>query len=123
MSGRIEGKTEATPQKVYKLINNKLMQMGMSARTSALKEEILHYPRLDTILMVEEYIQEHSGEFNRQGLWEHLPKKVMYQTYRVILDYLENQGKITYDAEGWIVWTWNPELLAKYLARGDLRVR
>lgn len=88
-----------------------------------MKARVLHYPRLDTILMVEKFIQEHSGEFGKQGVWEHLPKKVMYQTYRVILDYLESQGKITYDREGSIVWTWNPELLAKYLARGDLHIR
>lgn len=88
-----------------------------------MQQKVLHYPKLDTILMVEEFIRKRSGEFNRQGLWEHLPRKVMYQTYRVILDYLEKLGKVTYDREEHVVWTWNPELLVKYLAREDLRVR
>lgn len=90
---------------------------------TSLEKEIRHYPRLDTILMVEEFIRNHSGEFKKRALWEHLPKRMMYQTYRVILDYLEKLGKITCDKEGWVVWTWNPELLVKYLAREDLRVR
>ena len=44
-------------------------------------KEILHYPRLDTVIMVEEFIREHSGEYRKKALWENLPKKMMYQTY------------------------------------------
>jgi hypothetical protein len=33
-----------------------------------MRQKVLHYPKLDTILMVEEFIQKRSGEFNRQGL-------------------------------------------------------
>ncbi len=31
---------------------------------------ILRYPRLDTVLMAEEFIKEHDGEFKRKELWE-----------------------------------------------------
>lgn len=86
-------------------------------------KEILHYPQLDTVLMVEEFIRKHSGEFKKTELWNALPKKVMYQTFNVIFNYLEESGKITVDREGKIAWIWNPELVKKYLSREDLVIR
>ncbi len=81
---------------------------------------ILRYPRLDTVLMVEEFIKEHDGEFKKRKLWESLPKKMMYQTFCVIIDYLSYSGKISIDAEGKIGWIYYPELARKYYARKDL---
>ncbi|MFH1256742.1 MAG: hypothetical protein V1494_05635 [Candidatus Diapherotrites archaeon] len=81
---------------------------------------ILHYPRLDTVLMVEKFIKENSGEFKKRKLWESLPKKTMYQTYCVIINYLFESGKIGMDGEGHIAWIWNPELVKKYVDRKDL---
>lgn len=88
-----------------------------------MEKEILHYPRLDTVLMVEEFIKEHSGEFKKRSLWEHLPKKMMYQTFQVAYDYLLKSNKIVVDKEGKIVWIWNPELVKKYLSKPELWVR
>lgn len=65
---------------------------------------ILHYPQLDTVLMVERYIHKHSGEFKKKALWQHLPKKMMYQTYCLIIDYLLYSRKISVDSEGKIGW-------------------
>jgi len=84
------------------------------------KKEILHYPQLDTVLMVEKFIYKHSGEFKKRQLWESLPKKMMYQTFCVIIDYLQESGKIAVDAEGKIAWIWDPEGVKRYLARKDL---
>jgi hypothetical protein len=64
------------------------------------EKNILHYPQLDTVLMVEEFIRKNSGEFKKKSLWESLPKKMMYQTYCVIIDYLIDSGKIAMDKEG-----------------------
>ena len=86
----------------------------------ATKAEVLHYPRLDTVLMVEKFIKEHSGEFKKRSLSEHLPRKTMYQTYCLIFEYLQESGKIAVDREAKIVWIWNPELVRKYLERKDL---
>ena len=72
-------------------------------------------PTLDTVLMVERAIEENSGEFNRTALWKKLPKKVMWQTFLVILDYLESINKIAFDRDGKIAYIWNPAL-AKRLA-------
>ena len=75
------------------------------------------------VLMVEEFIKEHSGEYKKRALWEHLPKKMMYQTYCVIFDYLADSGKVGIDKEGKIAWVWNPELVKKYLQKEELFVR
>ncbi len=78
------------------------------------EKNILRYPRLDTILMVEEFIKEHDGEFKKRKLWESLPKKMMYQTFQVIIDYLLYSKKISIDSEGKIGWIYYPETAKKY---------
>jgi hypothetical protein len=87
------------------------------------KLSILRYPRLDTVLMVEEFIRENSGEYKKRSLWEHLPRKTMYQTFCVIFDYLLYSSKIAVDREDRVGWIWNPELARKYFARADLARR
>ena len=85
--------------------------------------DILHYPQLDTVLMVEEFIREHSGEYKKKSLWDNLPKGMMYQTYQVIFDYLLDSKKIAQDKEGKIAWIWNPKLVKKYLNRPNLNAK
>ena len=87
------------------------------------QKNILHYPQLDTVLMVEEFIRENSGEYKKRSLWENLPRKMMYQTYDVIFDYLRYSGKIAVDREGKIAWIWNPELVKKYMNTPSLKAR
>lgn len=84
-------------------------------------ENILRYPRLDTVLMVEEFIREHDGDFKKRKLWESLPKKMMYQTFCVIIDYLIYSGKISLDNDGKVGWIYYPQLVRKYHERTDLR--
>ena len=83
---------------------------------------IFHSPTLESVLMVEETIRKHSQECGKYQLWKKLPKKMMYQTFQVILDYLVQSGKIIIDKEGCIIWTFNPERIKK-LIRDDLIVR
>jgi len=73
------------------------------------RKNILRYPRLDTILDVEEFIKEHDGEYNKKQLWLALPKKMMYQTFSTIIDYLLISGKISVDTGGKIGWIFYPE--------------
>lgn len=75
--------------------------------------QLLHYPRLDTVLMVEDTIRKAKEYPSKRQLWLSLDKKIMYQTLNVILDYLEESGKITVK-EHQIIWIWNPELVEKY---------
>jgi hypothetical protein len=84
---------------------------------------IHHYPRLDTVLMVEDFIREHSGEYKKRALWENLPRKMMYSTFQIVFAYLEESGKIARDSERKICWIWNPDIVKKYLADSTLVVR
>ncbi len=84
------------------------------------RENILRYPRLDTVLMVEDFIKAHDGEFKKRKLWESLPKRMMYQTFCVIVDYLFYSRKISIDSEGKLGWVYYPEEARKHYARTDL---
>lgn len=88
--------------------------------TTTVKTLFVRSPTLDTVMMVENAINEFSGEFNRTGLWKKLPKKVMWQTYLVILDYLEGINKIAYDRHGKIAYIWNPKLAKKLKSRKEI---
>ena len=83
-----------------------------------MKNDILHYPRLDTVIMVEETIQKLDYYPTKRELWRALPKKVMYQTFCMILDYLISINKIIIDKDSRIIWVWNPELIKKIFQKG-----
>ena len=84
-----------------------------------MEQEILHYPRLDTMIMIEETIQKLDYYPTRMELWKALPKKVMYQTFSMIIDYLISLGKIIIDGrDNRIVWVWNPELIKRITKEG-----
>jgi len=75
------------------------------------RTEILHEPKLDTILMVEKAIIDAREYPTRTELWKSLPRKTQYQTFKRILDYLEASGKIAFDRKK-IIYTGvnNPKL-------------
>ena len=72
-------------------------------------------PTLDTVMMVEETIRKHGGE-SRTFIWHNLPRKVMWQTYLVILDYLASIKHIGIDRQGNVAYLHNPKL-AKRLSK------
>ncbi len=69
--------------------------------------EIIHYPNLKTVLKVEEILKKTNNLINREQIKKKLPTKIMHQTLNVILDYLENSGKILDSRKG-ILWIYNP---------------
>lgn len=74
-------------------------------------ETVLHYPRLDTVLMVEEGIQKAKEYPSRVELWKSLPRQVHYQTFKLILAYLEKSNKIVFTKNNKIAWVGtNPKL-------------
>jgi len=81
----------------------------MQINKSKKELNVLRYPRLDTVMMVERFIKEKSGEYKVYQLWKNLPKKVMYQTYKIILAYLLDINKIAVDSEGKIGYIWAPD--------------
>jgi hypothetical protein len=58
--------------------------------------------------MIEKFIQKHDGEFGKKELWIKLPKKMMYQTYCIALDYLLYSRKMSIDNERKIGWIYYP---------------
>ncbi len=79
-------------------------------------------PTLQTVLMVEKFIEENSGEYKKTDLFKNLPKKVMWQTFQVIIEYLESVYKIVYDKEGYVVYIWNPEFFKKIKDRPAIKL-
>jgi hypothetical protein len=78
---------------------------------------ILHYPKLDSILMVEKAIQKSADYPTRMELWKNLPKQMQYQTFKLILEYLEKSNKILFK-DNKIIWIFaNNKKLNKLIQR------
>jgi predicted type IV restriction endonuclease len=63
------------------------------------------YPNLNTVLMVEDFLKEHRDiPIKITELRQSLPKQIMHQTLKIILEYLFRSGKIIYGPKGmqWI---------------------
>jgi len=78
---------------------------------------VLHSPTLESVLMVEKVAKEYSGELGKYQLWKKLPRKMMYQTFQSILDYLVESNKIIIDKDGKVIWIWDPEGVRKILQK------
>ena len=71
------------------------------------KLEVIHYPNLKTVLMVENVLKKANQLMTREELKKKLPAQIMHQTLNVILEYLEDSGKIIDGRKG-ILWIYNP---------------
>lgn len=80
--------------------------------TAATRYANEHWPTLETLLMIEKAIKEADIPPKRTELWKSLPKKMMYQTFKKALDYLDASGKIIIDRRDRVVWVAadNPKL-------------
>lgn len=81
------------------------------------ENEIVHFPRLDTILLVEEAIRKSEKELTRTGLYHVLKGRVMYSTLKLILSYLEKSNKIIF-SKNKVVWIFTNEKLNKAVSKG-----
>lgn len=73
---------------------------------------VLHYPRLDTILKVEEIIKKAKEPLSKNEIDRRLTKQIMRPTMNVILKYLEKSGKIAILKEG-IIWIYKEDISKK----------
>ena len=71
------------------------------------EKEIIHYPSLRTMLMVERILKEADTMIDREELKRRLPSQIMHQTLNIILKYLEEKGMIIDSRKG-ILWIYNP---------------
>ena len=79
-------------------------------------KEIPHYPNLKTILMVENVLKHAEVALKRSEIKRRLPVKIMHQTLNVIIDYLDENGKILEGPKG-IIWAYNPSLKMREATR------
>lgn len=82
------------------------------------KNEVLRYPRLDTVLMIEKAVRDARGDLTVTRLWKALPRKVMWQTFLTVLDYLEYSGKILVEKDRHVIWIWAPAKIRKLRTKG-----
>jgi hypothetical protein len=62
--------------------------------------------------MIERTIKEAEIPPRRTELWKSLPRRMMYQTFKRAIDYLDASGKIMIDKDDRVVWVAadNPKL-------------
>jgi len=80
--------------------------MGLVAKKRTFAQQ--RSPTLNTVLMVEEFLQKTEEVITVAELRRSLPKQVMHQTLAGILDYLEYSGKIILDDKK-VLWTYKPQ--------------
>jgi len=97
------------------------METLLKKKTYAETNDVARSPTLQTVLMVEKFIDEHSGEYKKTELFNNLPKKVMWQTFQVIIEYLERSYRIITEKDGTIVYIWNPEFYEKIKNRPEFK--
>lgn len=83
--------------------------------------QVLHYPRLDTVLMVEKVLKEADLAISKSELQRRLPKQIMRQTLNVIIDYLEGKGVIMVGSKG-VLWVYNESPKMKKLLEEGVEV-
>ena len=82
----------------------------------------IRYPNLNTVLMVEDFLQKHRDTpMKFSELRKNLPKKIMHQTLKIILEYLWKDGKIIYGPKG-IQWIYSTPEHVKKMMKNSLEV-
>jgi len=87
-----------------------------------LEKNGLHEPTLGTILMVERAVQRSKSYPTKMALWRSLPRKVQYQTFKRIIDYLLASNKIILNDRE-IVWVFPDNPTLKKALASSVRVR
>ena len=80
------------------------------------------YPNLQTVLMVEKFIKDNSMFYTKREIFNKLPKKMLWGTYKIIIDYLEETLKIMVEDDGIVSYIWNPELLERIKNMPEIKI-
>lgn len=86
------------------------------------KSKFIHEPQLNTILMVEKLIKESGSYPTKRELRESLPKKIQYQTFNRILNYLESSNKIILNGRQ-IIWVFPDNHKLKKLLETSVKLK
>ena len=79
-------------------------------------QQVLHYPRLDTVLNVEKVIKNAKEPLSKNEIDRRLKKSIMRPTLNLILRYLEESGKIALLKEG-TIWIYREDISKKLRAK------
>jgi len=82
------------------------------------QQQVIHFPRLDTILNVEEIIKKAEEPLSKNEIDRRLQKKIMRPTLNLILQYLKESGKIADLKEG-IIWIYKEDVSEKLRSKLD----
>ncbi len=83
--------------------------------------QLMHSPRLATVLMVEKTLQDAKEVIKLAELKRRLPKQVMHSTLLQILDYLQQSGKILITTKG-ALWVYRPSAELERMKIGGLEL-
>ncbi len=75
-------------------------------------QQVLHYPRLDTILNVEKILKTAKEPLSKNEIDRRLETQIMRPTLNIILEYLMQSGKIAVLKEG-IIWIYSQDISKK----------
>ncbi|MBI4210114.1 MAG: hypothetical protein HY544_01230 [Candidatus Diapherotrites archaeon] len=89
--------------------------------TGVQQTQLMHSPRLATVLMVEESLKQARQIIKIAELKRRLPKKVMHSTLLQILDYLQQSGKILITTKG-ALWIYRPPSELEAMKKGGLEI-
>lgn len=89
----------------------------MAFRPVIFKHAVLRYPRLDTVLKVEDVLRKDGGNRTLWQLWKSMKPQIMWPTFLTIVDYLEYRGRI-HVQDKHASWIWNPEGVARIEREG-----
>ena len=81
---------------------------------------IIHLPRLDTVIMVEDTLKGLDYYPTKNQLWRALPRAVMWQTFGVIIDYLLKSNKILISMDRHMVWIYADKKQMKRLLKNSV---
>lgn len=98
----------------FKITNNEFIEKK--------DNKIKRYPNLNTVLMVENYLEKHRDiPIQISQIRTELPKQVMHQTLKIILEYLWKSGKIIYGPKG-VQWIYSESKHLKDMFKDTIEV-
>lgn len=83
--------------------------------------QVLHYPTLKTVLLVEEILKEAKEPLSRYELLKRAGNKIMRPTLDVIIEYLEKRFMVLDTPKG-IIWVYVPKDMMKRLMDASVEV-
>jgi len=83
-----------------------------------MKQKIIHYPNLKTVLAVEEVLKNAELAISKEEIKRRLGMGIMHQTLNLILRYLGERGMVL-EGETGVLWIYNPSSkLKKAISKG-----